>query len=555
MTFKIRRTDIFYIILFISLFLIFLYGRLMMLSQAISFPFLCIGALADASLFSVISLLLRGKWRYIALFIPALVCMLLLANIIYFKNFGDLIPGSGYALESVFDPRIISAIGNSFSYSMLFPIVCILSPAIFLIKYRAEIIPQKTGKPLVIAFITATVTFWGLSYAGSFRRTGIYIKEKNPGMIMRSLFSMQSTDWIFYLDNHNFTGYLIRYALGTRHIKLSAENISDIQKTFRAKFGSNSGIKARPKDNLIMIIVESLPSKAIESDDCATVSPNLYNLINDSTTITMKECKVLAGYGRSSDAQFMYNTGLLPLRNEALVSNYASNNYPSLAKALRRISIEIIGENKRLWNHAATSQSYGFSELVDNIANNVKDQDSIILNFAGRRIKSVDKPFCLLISTLSMHDPYMTPEVSHADISFNHTDSRDREYFQRLHHFDKALGRFIDELKQDKKFDNSLIVILGDHEIRQGTVPSYLDDNRVPFIIVNSGVSASEVRSREITQLDVFPTILDLMNTRCQYFGVPYTGLGRSIFLPPAIRSHPADKDYEISDLIIRSNP
>ena len=67
MKFPKHNIDIFYLILFVSLFVINIYGRIMLASKAISLPFLCIGAVADASLLTALSMLLRGRWRLLAL--------------------------------------------------------------------------------------------------------------------------------------------------------------------------------------------------------------------------------------------------------------------------------------------------------------------------------------------------------------------------------------------------------------------------------------------------------------------------------------------------------
>ena len=262
---------------------------------------------------------------------------------------------------------------------------------------------------------------------------------------------------------------------------------------------------------------------------------------------------MLAGHGRSSDAQFVYNTGLLPLRGEALVTNYASKNYPSLAKALRRPSAEVIGENRRLWAHAATSASYGFDRLIDGLADDCDDQDSIIFAEAARVAADMEQPFYLSVASLSMHDPYDGPRVTPSlqIEGLPHEDDRDREYFERAHHFDASLGRFIEALRRDGLFGNTVIVITGDHEIRASSVPEYLHDDSVPLIIVNPGMKAA--RTAGVTQADVFPSLLQLMGTPYEVAGVPYAGLGRSIFLP-AEPHKLSEEDYEVSEMIIKSD-
>ena len=152
------------------------------------------------------------------------------------------------------------------------------------------------------------------------------------------------------------------------------------------------------KRNLIIIVIESLESRALHFS--SDLHPALTGLINRPGTIYIDRCRVLTDYGRSSDAHFMVNTGLLPLRREALVNRYATKDYPSLAKILGGQSIEIIGEDKSLWSHGLTSRSYGFDRLIDNLAPAAMNQDSIIFEASARALKSIRQPFFMFITTL-----------------------------------------------------------------------------------------------------------------------------------------------------------
>ena len=86
MKFPKHNIDIFYLILFVSLFVINIYGRIMLASKAISLPFLCIGAVADASLLTALSMLLRGRWRLLALLFLIATCILIIVNILYLET-------------------------------------------------------------------------------------------------------------------------------------------------------------------------------------------------------------------------------------------------------------------------------------------------------------------------------------------------------------------------------------------------------------------------------------------------------------------------------------
>ena len=113
------------------------------------------------------------------------------------------------------------------------------------------------------------------------------------------------------------------------------------------------------------------------------------------------------------------------------------------------------------------------------------------------------------------------------------------------------MRNLISKLKKEGLYDKTLIVIAGDHPIREKYVSELLWDDKVPLIILNS--NRTKVADREYTQADVFPTILSIMNLDYKYKGINYTGVGRSIFsdsIGPS--TMPSDKAYEISSWLIR---
>ena len=207
-----------------------------------------------------------------------------------------------------------------------------------------------------------------------------------------------------------------------------------------------------------------------------------------------------------------------------------------------------------MWSHKATSKSFGYDRLISNVAPIGLDQDSLIFNRAIEEIKNTESPFLATITTLTMHGPYEKQRSSGMPPSedLNITDNRDREYLARLSFFDGQLKIFLDKLKEINKFDNSLIIILGDHDIGQWQVSEKLCDDYIPAIILNSHMKYRQ--TREVYQTDIFPTILDLMQAKYSYWGVNYRGLGRSIFSSPsADYDGPKEKDYEVSEMIIKA--
>lgn len=280
------------------------------------------------------------------------------------------------------------------------------------------------------------------------------------------------------------------------------------------------------------------------------------SLLTDSTSIVALNVIPQTKSGRSSDGQFIYNTGLLPLRTKAFVERFASANYPSLAKALNKSeNVEIIGESRTMWHHGLTTKSYGYDVIYDNCATDMRNADKKIFEAAFSILSHMSQPFYAQITTLSMHDPYN--ENNTDDITYNFkeiTDSRDRNYWAASSHFDKWLGAFLNRLKNAGIYDNSVIVITGDHEASRIGLSESIDGTYIPLIILNAGIGMKH--TGEIHQIDLFPSILDIMGI--DKYIVPelssdYKGFGRSLFSISSDDNLNLDEKWFLSERIIES--
>lgn len=550
----------------ISLLVLFAYLQYTLAFTAISFPFKILSCLSDAGLLMIPVLFLKKGWRYLILPVVGLFALLVFANIIYFRNFGDMIAPSLY-FSDFNNGFVVRSAAASIKWKDLWLVVAVLLPIIYpcVFGWKASVdyLPARRFK---LSFIIIVALCWIIGYVGEIRRIKMFTNSPDYIEATRTIFNKSHIDWQSKYRQHNFTGYLtwtlyesfgIYHTLSLEEKASISEYLEESNQRFNVSSASNNdtGSYKNKSKNLIIIVVESLPSSVFNMKDASQFMPTLVELTTDSTNIFVKDCDVLAGLGRSSDAQFLINTGLTPLHHEVLVTNYASGNYPALAKAFKGNSMEVIGEYSSLWSHGLTNKAYGFDGLISGIAVNRNDQDSIIFRAALEEIRKMKNPFFMFISSISMHNPYLTRNVSDElppEIEADYPDARDREYLRRLLHFDRSLADFLEELKKAGKYDDSVIVITGDHEIAKSDVSAQFFKDSVPMIILNSG--KTEYRKEGVTQLDIFPTILDTLGLEYVYerFDVPYRGLGKSLFAP-GLPYLPTDKDYQISELIIRA--
>ena len=180
------------------------------------------------------------------------------------------------------------------------------------------------------------------------------------------------------------------------------------------------------------------------------------------------------------------------------------------------------------------SVAYGFDRLYDRFKK--KDSwdkaDEYLFNESIQHIKDIHQPFYAQIVTLSMHEPYIYPQDKNSKLLdlkiFNNEEVRN--YLIAVNLFDKRLAHFLQELKKAGLYDNSIIVITGDHE--QMTYNQYegrqelkASDCFVPLIILNSPLPCKH-QDKVIGQVDIYPSLLCLMG--CNNY--EFNGLGENIF-------------------------
>lgn len=555
---------IFYGLLFASMFILYLSLRLLLWVEGHSWFFVLKSVFSDTSFAFLICLLFRNKWKIVVLFVPLIIYFLILANDLYFRNFGDLIPGVYYFSPRLDDEFVIRSTIATLTPNHMFRLIVALIPAIYALggvgfRKFSRFNPDRF---LIWGDIVLLILSCGLIYYSLVKG---YYDYKGKLRFGEPISLAYEENWLgnkFNYDRMNFTNYLIKsggriYEMltGKDKIELTSAQMEEIKNFLETNTKENKSILAESTslENIILIVVESLPSKVIELDSLYRITPFIHSLINNEYTIYVN-CKNLTESGGSSDAQFMYNTGLLPLKNEALVHHYAKNDYPSLAKAFQGQRIQIIGETTQTWNQDITYQSYGFSALYDRTAHGGYNQDSLIFEKSADKLKELKPPFYSFIGTTKMHDPFNNDHAPFKLLDWDKLPSKnsnDIEYFERTRRFDDALRSLILTLKKEGLYDKTLIVIAGDHPIRKEHVSELLWDDRVPLIILNS--NRTKVADREYTQADVFPTILSIMNLDYNYQGIKYTGVGRSVFSDSiAPSTMPSDKAYEISSWLIR---
>lgn len=561
LNFEINRLIVYWIVIVIleAINLLYLFHTFFS-DGTLSFRTCSINAAAEALILFFPFIFVRRKYVYFALLWFFVISVIIFCNILYFRNFSDAISSSTFVASGIINDFVISSALASLKFTdSVFILTSIIAIAATIWVSRST--QKVTGKFLYI-YAGITLCLAVCQFGLTIRRIMLFNKVEISESFKdyASDFELR-VDWKSYMMDYGFTGYSIRvikdffhpgYEISDKEIIEVIEILDKNSRLVQSDSIAVSKMRNNYDKNLILIIVESLNSRIFDLEDLGKIAPELKRISEDSATVFIPNIESMVSLGRSSDAQFTINTGILPLRNEAFVSRYADADYPSLAKILGLYSVEVIGENKTLWSHHLTTKSYGFDRLVDNTVpkdTRIASQDSLIFAVARKEISKIKQPFFMQITTLGMHRPYLNETGENINLN-NDYSAEDHHYLEAVHSFDRSCNDFLEFLKETKIYDNSVIVIVSDYEESYPNLSRQFNEKRIPMLVLNSSLNQKTDYLQHFRQIDIFPTILDLMG---RTDSVGYRGFGKSIFRSAAADVISTDKGYDISEKLIKS--
>src|SRR6266508_1756941 len=156
-----------------------------------------------------------------------------------------------------------------------------------------------------------------------------------------------------------------------------------------------------------------------------------------------------------------------------------------------------------------------FSSTVDRDWQSIAERrgDVVVREGLNWLEKHKTNPFFLWLHLFDPHDPYEPPPPYDRQY-------RERPYDGEIAYTDENVGKIMDYLKSNQLYDNSLIVLLGDHGEGLGEHGEkyhgffiYDSTLRVPLIFKLPGPGAHESRklSQPVRTIDVLPTILQIL--------------------------------------------
>ena len=278
--------------------------------------------------------------------------------------------------------------------------------------------------------------------------------------------------------------------------------------------------------NVVFLLLESFGSAYVGPGNPDSYTPFLDSILNQSVYFSN-------GYanGRTSMDALPTILSSIPawMDEPFILSSYSSNQFSGLPQILRKKGYETA------FFHGATNGSMRFDSYcaatgIDHYfgRKEYKNEkhfdgnwgiwDHHMLNWSIDKMNEFKKPFFSMIFTLSSHHPFSIPSEYKSKIKMG-----PEPICGTLSYVDLALQEFFDKAKKQPWYKNTLFVICADH-----TGPTNRPEKatldmryRIPIAFFDpSGKLKPQKPTVSLQQIDIYPTILDLLNIQSKYYSI-----------------------------------
>ena len=298
------------------------------------------------------------------------------------------------------------------------------------------------------------------------------------------------------------------------------ESLNDIYKPII--LNSNQGIN---NQNIVILIMESFSKEFMSfNTNAISYTPFIDSLMKHSLVFNNAFSN-----GLKSIEALPAITASIPtlMNNPFITSEFAQNKFMSIASLLNAEGYSTS------FFHGGIKGTMGFNSYCIKAGyksyigmeeyNNKKDFDNSwgiydepFLKFTANKLKNTKKPFFTTIFTLSSHPPYTLP------IEYIKNKKIDNLNIQEtIKYTDYSLSKFFNRIKNEDWFENTIFIITSDH-----TTPVSYDSKynnligrySIPLIIFKPDNSLKGENNNIIQQIDIMPTVLELLNYNKTYF-------------------------------------
>lgn len=528
--------------------------------RGMSYPEVYINAAILAMVLALPTALGGRQWLQLPIWL--IFAAVLEANLMYCRTYLSWIPLSSYGLAGNLGD-FTASIRDSVRWPDIIPAIISIAASVFISRRDKTYANMNSGnndgnaasrKPApyptpIAAYFLVLAALAGVSAIFAFSRGGMHDQIEN----MRGSCYYSTTPPVVY----TIPGTLLASSFSEDDsITPEIEKQTDEWLAEHERRDKSYEIANRKgRKNLVVIFCESLEGWLInaKADGEKPITPFLNSLAADSTTLFIPHVLSQAGTGRSIDGQLLMLAGMMPLDDAVWSMRYPDRTYPSIPKAMHKrdstVRAMLLTIDKPItWNQSLVAKGFEIDTMLSRddwkmtelVGNPAKLSDGAFLAQSVGKLKAglwpEGQPAYLHLVTYSGHNPFKLQKELHGINITGDYPERMRDYMTMANYTDRSLRQLIEYLKSRSDWNETLVVIVGDHEALGTSRNEWISlpeaskilspEAEVPLIVLNSPVSGRI--DKQIGQVDVYSTIIDLMGLRKE----AWPGMGESVFSP-----------------------
>ena len=476
--------------------------------------------------------------------------ILLISNAIYFREFSDFITVSAMLASS----KVSAGLGDSaLNLLRVWDIVYILDFIILIVLFATKKIKtdkRPFNKRASFAITALSILFFSIN---------LFMAEVDrPELLTRGFSNVYV---VRALGLPSFTVYSANqtYQAEKERSEATADDLTEVKKYISEHYAApNSKYYGIAKGkNVIVIHLESFQQFLIDyklevDGQSYEVTPFLNSLYHSNSTIAFSNFFNQVKAGKTSDAETLMETSLFGLSSGSYMVNYGGDNTafaaPSiLAQTGGYTSAVFHGNVGSFWNRNNAYKQWGynyffdssyFQEQTDKNSFQYGLNDKYMFADSIKYLEHLQQPFYTKFITVSNHYPYtsLAGESDEEGFPLAKTDDETiNGYFATANYLDSAIEAFFSYLKESGLYDNSIIVLYGDHygisNSRNTSLAPLLGkdsetwteyDNtmlqRVPFMVHIPGYADGFISNTYGGEVDALPTLLHLLGVDTSHY-------------------------------------
>jgi phosphoglycerol transferase MdoB-like AlkP superfamily enzyme len=327
-----------------------------------------------------------------------------------------------------------------------------------------------------------------------------------------------------------------------------------LMEDYNSKYTLENDFTNIAKDkNVIIIQVESVQEFVVDKKiNGKEITPNLNRFLKENIEFTNMQNQ---SYSTTADSEFAVMNSVYPLENGMCFSHYSSNDYDNIYKNFKNSDYETIyihGNKGGFWNRTDVYSRLPIDKLLfDNIFSEDTERvsgyisDEQVYRRIVEELKGSDGKFMVNIVAASSHIAFDMPGLEdrerkvNIDVGDEYRGTLFGNYLEAMNYADYAFGIFIDELKAANLYEDTVILVYGDHAGLQMYNEEMLDylnrygqmndiQTQINYSNVLCGLKIPGVEHFTITKptskIDLKPTLMEICGIEDNF------SIGKSIF-------------------------